>query len=232
MKILIIEDNEFLAKLLAESLAHQMYMVDIVHDGADAWMQVKWREYNLILLDLHLPDLLGIEFCKNLRSHGSLTPILVISGDSSTENIATALDAGADDYIVKPIDLIELSARIRALLRRGSKSFPIIEYQGLRLDPCLYEITYYEKPLYLTVKEFKILELLIRNPQRVFSRSSIIELAWQSEEYPGEDTVKTHIRSLRSKLKAIVPSSDLIETVYNVGYRLKASQTAGIPHHN
>lgn len=227
MKILIIEDNKLLAESLAESLLHQRYMVDIVYDGEDAWMQVKWREYNVILLDLKLPDLSGIEFCKNLRSQGSLTPILVISGNSTTENIALALDAGADDYLVKPLNLMEVSARVRALLRRGNCiSFPILEWQGLRLDPCSYEITYYEKPVYLTVKEFKILELLLRNPQRVFNRSSIIDFVWQSEDYPGEDTVKTHIRSIRSKLKAIVPTSDLIETVYNVGYRLKTSQNS------
>ncbi len=99
MKILIIEDNKLMAESLAESLVHQRYVVDIVHDGEDAWMQVKWREYNVILLDLKLPDLSGIEFCKNLRSKGSLTPILVISGNSTTENIAIALDAGADDYL-------------------------------------------------------------------------------------------------------------------------------------
>ncbi len=134
---------------------------------------------------------------------------------------------GTSAVIVKPVSLIELSARIRALLRRGDcRLLPIIEWQGLRLNPCLYEITYYEQPLCLTVKEFKILELLLRNPQRVFSRSSIIEFVWDSKDYPGEDTVKTHIRSIRSKLKAIVPTSDLIETVYNVGYRLKTSQNS------
>ncbi len=132
------------------------------------------------------------------------------------------LDAGADDYVVKPVDLGELFARIRALLRRGnSSSAPILEWESLRLDPSTYEVSYDRNPLHLTPKEYGLLEVLLRNGRRVLSRSVIIEHVWSLEAPPEEYTVKVHIRSLRQKLKAAGAPEDLIETVHGMGYRLK-----------
>jgi len=132
------------------------------------------------------------------------------------------LDAGADDYVVKPFDLQELSARIRALLRRGSEtSPPVLEWGGLSLDPATCEVTYEGQPFYPTPKEYGILQLLLRHSRRVFSRRAIVEQLWDLESPPEEETVKAHIKGLRQKLKSVGAPGDFIETVYGLGYRLK-----------
>jgi DNA-binding response OmpR family regulator len=222
MRILLVEDDVHLAEALEEVLTDQLYAVDVVTDGEAAWEQVKTIEYDLLLLDVMLPKLDGISLCRRLRSHGYSPPILLITArDTSTDKVK-GLDAGADDYIVKPIDLPELLARIRAGLRRGSVSAsPVLEWGSLQLDPSTYEVTYMEQPLRLTPKEYSILELFIRNGRRVLSRSAILEHIWSLEEPPEEETVKAHIKSLRQKLKKAGASPDLIETVHSVGYRLK-----------
>ena len=146
---------------------------------------------------------------------------MLTAKDSSTDKVM-GLDAGADDYVVKPFDLRELMARIRALLRRGNAILPpVLSWENLRLDPSNCEVTYKEKLLHLTPKEYRILELFLRNSHRVFSRSEIIEHLWSFDELPGEETVKVHIRSLRQKLKLAGAPADVIETVYGLGYRLK-----------
>lgn len=222
MRMLLVEDDVPLAEALAEALIDQRYVVDVVNDGEAAWQQVKALAYDLILLDMMLPKLDGVGLCQRLRSHGYGIPILMLTARDTTTDKVAGLDAGADDYVVKPIDLQELFARIRALLRRGnSPSSPILEWGSLHLDPSTYEVTYEEQPLHLTPKEYNLLELLLRNGRRVLSRSVIIEHLWSLEDPPEEDTVKAHIKSLRQKLKAVGAPNDLIETVHSVGYRLK-----------
>lgn len=222
MRILLVEDDARLAEALAEALTDQFYVVDVVKDGESGWNQVKAIAYDLILLDVMLPKLDGIGLCQRLRTHGHHQPILMLTArDTSTDKV-TALDAGADDYVVKPFDLQELLARIRALLRRGnSPSLPILAWGGLHLDPSTYEVTYENQPLHLTPKEYSLLELLLRNGRRVLSRAVIIERIWSSENSPEEDTVKAHIKSLRQKLRTVSAPEDFIETVHGLGYRLK-----------
>jgi DNA-binding response OmpR family regulator len=222
MRILLVEDNLRLAEALSEALTDEMYVVDVVKDGESAWDQVKAIAYDLILLDVMLPKLDGISLCQRLRNHGFSLPILMLTArDTSTDKV-NGLDAGADDYVVKPFDLQELLARIRALLRRGSSpATPILSWCGLQLNPSTYEVTYEQQPLQLTPKEFRMLELLLRNGRRVLSRAVIIENLWSSENPPEEDTVKAHIKSLRQKLKTVAAPEDLIETVHGLGYRLK-----------
>jgi DNA-binding response OmpR family regulator len=222
MRILLVEDNVRLAEALLEALTDQLYVVDAVKDGESAWDQVKAIAYDLILLDVMLPNLDGISLCQRLRHHGYHLPILMLTArDTSTDKV-NGLDAGADDYVVKPFDLQELLARIRALLRRGnSPSTPILTWGGLQLNPSTYEVTYLDALLQLTPKEFSLLELLLRNGRRVLSRSVIIESLWKSENPPEEDTVKAHIKSLRQKLRNVAAPEDLIETVHGLGYRLK-----------
>lgn len=209
-----------MAEGLADAIANQRYVVDTVADGEAAWEQIKIVEYDLIVLDVMLPKLDGISLCKRLRSHQFGMPILMLTARDTSSDKVTALDAGADDYMVKPFDLPELLARIRALLRRGESSPPILQWTSLRLDPNTYEVTYADRTLYLTPKEFSILELLMRNGRRVLSRSLIIEHIWSFDDPPSEDAVKAHIKSVRHKLKTAGAPNDLIQTVHGVGYRL------------
>ena len=221
MRILLVEDDVRLAETLAEALTDQRYVVDIATDGETAWYQAKVLEYDLMLLDVMLPELDGISLCHRLRSHGYMLPILMLTACDTLNDEINGLDVGADDYVVKPVDLQKLFARIRALLRRGSISAsPVLEWGGLCLNPSTYEVSYEKTPVHLTPKEYALLELLLRNGRRVLSRSVIIEHVWQSETSPEEHTVKVHIRGLRQKLKAAGASEDLIETVHSMGYRL------------
>ena len=174
MRILLVEDDFRLAETLAEALSDQLYTVDIAANGLLAWDYVKNLDYDLVLLDVMLPGLDGITLCQQLRSQGYLMPILMITARDTVSDKITGLDAGADDYIVKPVNLGELLARIRALLRRGgTTSQPILEWGAIKLDPSTYEVSYANKNLSLTRKEYSILELLIRNGRRVLSRSVV-----------------------------------------------------------
>ncbi|MEO0520688.1 MAG: response regulator transcription factor [Cyanobacteria bacterium P01_A01_bin.116] len=221
MRILLVEDDTRLAETLAEALNDQRYVVDIAADGETGWHQANILEYDLILLDVMLPELDGISLCARLRSHGSEVPILMLTACDTVHNEVSGLDAGADDYVVKPVDLQKLFARIRALLRRGSgNASPILEWGDLQLDPSTYEVSYALNPVRLTPKEFALLELLLRNGRRVLSRSVMLEHAWSLDSPPEEHTVKVHIRGLRQKLKAAGASATIIETVHSMGYRL------------
>jgi DNA-binding response OmpR family regulator len=222
MRILLVEDDLPLAETLAEALTDQLYVVDLAQDGEQGWDCAKAFDYDLMLLDMMLPKTDGLALCHRLRSHGYQMPVLMVTARDTISDKITGLDAGADDYIVKPVALSELFARIRALLRRGSNIVPpILKWGGLQLDPSTYEASYNDRPLRLTPKEFSLLELLLRNTRRVLSRKVIIEHLWKTEMSPDEHTVKVHIRSLRQKLKAAGTDNNFIETVYAIGYRLK-----------
>lgn len=222
MRILLVEDDLCLAETLAEALSDQRYVVDIVTDGEAGWNQAKVLDYDLMLLDVMLPELDGVRLCQRLRSHGFKMPVLLLTACDTISDKIAGLDAGADDYVVKPVELQELFARIRALLRRGNTCCtPILEWGNLRLDPSTYEVNYEHNLLHLTPKEYGLLEVLLRNGRRVLSRSVIIEHVWSLEAPPEEYTVKVHIRSLRQKLKTVGAPNDLIETVHGMGYRLK-----------
>lgn len=222
MRILIVEDDSRIAESLAEAFTDQHYVVDVASDGQAAWDFVGTLNYELILLDVMLPKLDGISLCRQIRSHGYRMPILLLTARDTTTDQVAGLDAGADDYVVKPYKLQELMARIRALLRRGSFLLPpVLEWGSLRLDPNTCDVRYEEQPVQTTPKEYRLLELFLRRGCRVFSRSAILENLWSFEEPPGEDTVKAHIKRLRQKLKVVGAPDDFIETVYGLGYRLK-----------
>jgi DNA-binding response OmpR family regulator len=224
MRILLVEDDDLLAQAVVTALTKQNYVVDVAADGETGWELVSVCNYELILLDIVLPKLDGISLCRQLRQAGYQMLILLLTAKDSKTDKIIGLDAGADDYVVKPFDFQELSARIRALLRRGNTSLPpVLEWGGLRLDPSSCEVTYADSLLHLTAKEFSILELFLRNNQRTFSRSAIVDQLWSAEKDPPEEnTIKSHIKSLRQKLKAAGANYDFIETVYGMGYRLKA----------
>jgi len=225
LKILLVEDDTNIIELLRITLAKQRYLVEVATDGQKGLELGSAIAYDLILLDVMLPKIDGINLCKQLRTQGCLTPILLLtSEDSNTKKIA-GLDAGADDYLIKPFHLEELFARIRALLRRGSDmTRPIIELGALCLDPISCQITYQGKLLPLTAKEYALLELFLRNNQRIFSQSSLLENLWSFDEAPTENAVRAHIKSLRAKLRDVGAKADLIETVYGFGYRLNTTE--------
>jgi DNA-binding response OmpR family regulator len=217
-----VEDDELVAEVLKKALIAQHYLVDLAADGQEGWELAEAFEYDLILLDLMLPKLDGLSFCKQRRAIGDRTPIVMLTGQDTSTSKVISLDTGADDYIIKPFDLQELLARIRALLRRGSSNLtPVLEWDCLRLDPSNCHVTYNEQLLHLTAKEYGLLELFLRNTQRIFSQSALLDHLWSFEEPPSENTVRAHIKSLRQKLKKAGAASDLLETVYGLGYRLK-----------
>ncbi len=223
MRILLVEDDESLAQTVAAVLSKQNYVVDIAADGEAGWELVSVCSYDLILLDVILPKLDGISLCRQLRQEGYQMPILLLTAKDTRTDKVIGLDAGADDYVVKPFDFQELSARIRALGRRGNSSLPpVLEWGSLHLDPSSCEVTYAGKVLHITAKEYSILELFLRNNQRTFSRSAIVDHLWAADvDPPEDDTIKSHIKSLRQKLKAAGAPYNFIETVYGLGYRLK-----------
>ncbi|CAD5938086.1 response regulator transcription factor [Planktothrix agardhii] len=222
MRILLVEDDERITKALAEALMDHHYVVDVVHDGQMGWEFAESAAYDVIILDVMLPGLSGIQFCQRLRQQGKSTPVLILTAKDTSADKVLGLDVGADDYVIKPFDLQELLARVRALLRRGNSALPpVLEWGSLRLDPNSCEVTYAEKLISLTPKEYGLLELFLRSPGRVLSREIILEHLWSFEDIPGDDTVKTHIKRLRQKLKIVGVPSTLIETVYGLGYRLK-----------
>lgn len=224
MRILLVDDDNALMESLAAQLIQQRYAVDIAADGDTAKTYIDLFNYDLIVLDLMLPDGDGIEFCRRFRASGYGNPLMILSAKENTEQKVKALDAGADDYVVKPFDFDELCARIRALLRRENQGLPtVLAWGALKLDPSTCETTYHDVAIRLTPKEFSLMELFLRNPSRVYSLSAIIDDLWSFEAPPGEDAVRTHIKGLRRKLKTAGAPKDLIKTVYGLGYRLNES---------
>lgn len=222
MKILVVEDDERISDAVVEYLSDSHYAVEAVYDGQSAWELLEVFNYDMILLDVMMPMMDGMTLCRKIRKKGISIPILMLTAKDTLSDKIQGLDAGADDYLIKPFELEELSARIRALLRRGaSTTAPILTWGNLSLDPSTCEVFFEEKSLPLSPKEYKLLEFFLRNGRRVFSRAQILEHLWSFEQVPEEATVKAHIRGLRQKLEAAGAPSDIIETVYGLGYRLR-----------
>jgi DNA-binding response OmpR family regulator len=221
MRILVVEDDRQLADVLNEALSDRQYTADVVGDGETAWNCLSTEQYDLVVLDVTLPKLDGISLCRRMRDRNLALPVLMLTARDTVADKINGLDAGADDYVVKPFDLQELMARIRALLRRGSALTAGLQWGKLRLNSSTYEVTYDDMALQLTPKEYALLELLVANGRRVLSRAGMIERIWSLESQPTEETVKSHIKSLRHKLRSAGAPEDLIETVHGLGYRLK-----------
>lgn len=184
------------------------------------WEYVQTGEYELVLLDVNMPGLDGVSLCEKMRSQGYVTPILLMTAKNASQDRILGLDAGADDYLTKPLDLGELNARVRALSRRREvATTAVLNVSGLVLDPISCEVSYQRKPIKLTAKEYNLLEIFLRNPARVFSRSQILDKIWTFDDPPLEESVKAHIKGLRKKLKK-AGVVDWIENVYGIGYRL------------
>jgi DNA-binding response OmpR family regulator len=226
MKILIVDDDPVTASPLLEALTAHHYLVEAATNAEYGLELAQTSHYDLAVLDLTPHHLDGIHLCQKLRHQGSQMPILLLSAKGSSADRIRGLEAGADDYVIKPYDLSELMARIRALLRRRHSTVSkVLTWEKLRLEPDTGEVTYKGELLHLTPKEYGLLELFLRHPRRIFSRSAILDHIWSSDEFPGEEAVTTQIKGLRQKLKAAGIKLNLIETVYGLGYRLKNAPT-------
>ena len=225
MKILLVEDDDALIALLTKRLSTQHHIVDAVKDGETGWIYASTFDYDTIVLDIMLPKLDGISLCKKLRGAGFTTPILLLTSQDNTTAKVQGFDAGADDYVVKPCDIAELTARVRALLRRASSNpLPLLNWGDLLLDPSSCEVTYNDRHLNLTTKEYDLLELFLRDSHRVFSNDEIIDKLWSSDDFPAEATVRSHLRRLRHKLHAAGAPNDFIGTIHGRGYYLTPPQ--------
>ena len=229
MKILIVEDDAGLAEVLEQTLSKQHYQVEVATDGEAGWDLVELYEYDLVLLDLRLPKLDGISFCRQLRSAGHTVPVLLMTAENTQASKIAGLDAGADDYVLKPLDLSELLARIRALLRRGqTEASPLLTWGMVTLNPSSCEVFCNGQRLNLTSKEYELLELLLRHQHRIFSLNTLMERLWTFEKMPSENAVRTHVKSLRRKLRQ-GGADEMIETVYGLGYRLNPEPVTPSP---
>ncbi|WP_224087214.1 response regulator [Nostoc sp. MS1] len=223
MKILLVEDDVSTATILSEVLTAEYYTVELATDGQNGLTLATLSDFDLILLDLLIPKVDGINLCRQLRAQGIQKPILLLTAKDQSADIVRGLDAGADDYVTKPYDISELLARIRALLRRGTSQLApsLLSWGNLCVNTVSAEVTYERQPISLSPKEYSLLGLFLRNPQRVFSRSDIIDRLWSLDATPTEGAVTNLIKDLRHKLKTVGMSAELLETVYGLGYRLK-----------
>jgi diguanylate cyclase (GGDEF)-like protein len=230
MKILLVEDDEATVKLLQLAFSRQQYTIDVALDGTTGWHFAESSDYDLILLDVMLPKLDGISFCRRLRAQHNNVPVLMMTARDTVSDRVLGLDAGADDYLIKPFELNELAARVRSLLRRGREtSVATLAWGDIRIDTVSGEAYHRDRPLQLSRREHAILELLLRHPKQVFTRSKIIDLLWSFDNPPGEETVTAHIKGLRRKLKTAGASPDAIENVYGQGYRLNSAMLMAEP---
>jgi DNA-binding response OmpR family regulator len=217
MRILLVEDDELLGDGLAAGLRHCGYNVDWLRDGEQARSALATEDYAALVLDLGLPRLDGMSLLRGLRAAGNAIPVLILTARDSTWDKVGGLDGGADDYLVKPVDLDELAARLRALTRRASgQSTPLLRAREVELDPAARRVRLRGEPVELSAREFAILELLMRNAGRMISRAQLESALYGWGEGVESNAVEVHIHHLRRKLGA-----DLIRTVRGVGYLLE-----------
>jgi len=220
MRILITEDETELADALARGLRQQGYAADIAYDGEEALVMAEVNNYDLIILDLNLPKIDGVEVCRRIRASGSPVGILMLTARSSLDDRVNGLDQGADDYLVKPFHFPELLARVRAILRReGETRHPILRIGDLVLDPNAIKGYFRGSEIAFTIKEFAIMEYLMRNAGRVISQEELLEHVWGEDANMFTHTVKVHINNMRKKLSA-AGAGDLISTLKGRGYLL------------
>ncbi|MBO0800079.1 MAG: response regulator transcription factor [Blastocatellia bacterium] len=226
MRILLVEDEPSAAQLLAKGLREQSYAVDIAADGETAVYRAGVNDYDLILLDLMLPRKNGFAVCRELRSAGLITPILIVTARDAVQDRIEGLDLGADDYLIKPFDFHELLARIRALLRRGPALRPaIIKIADLQIETHSHQVRRGEVDIALTAKEYSLLEYLARRTGEVVSRTDIAEHVWEEGFDPFSNLIEVYIQRLRKKIDQ-GHALKLIRTLRGEGYTLKTNGEA------
>ena len=221
MRVLLIEDDVTIARLLKEGLEDESYAVDIARDGSEGYRTAAADDYDVIILDIMLPEMNGYEVCRSLRNDGSKTPILMLTARDAERDIVEGLDTGADDYLAKPFSFDVLLARIRALLRRPNEKLEeILQVGDLKLDPSLKKVTRASQEITLTAKEYGVLEYLMRNKGEVLSKEQIISHVWDFDADVLPNNVELFIMFLRRKIDKPFKSK-LIHTVSGFGYKLE-----------
>ncbi len=221
MRLLLVEDEYDFAHALAKGLRHQGYAVDVAADGLEGWEYAEVNDYDLLILDLNLPGMDGLEVCRRVRASRPELLILMLTARSDPGERVMGLDLGADDYVVKPFHFAELTARIRALLRRDMQvRSPLLRYQDVKLDPTARVVWQGNRRLDLTCKEFGILEYLLRHVGEIVSQEALLEHVWDMRANPLTNTVRVHMNSLRRKLEDTTETPRYIETIIGQGYRM------------
>lgn len=217
-KILLVEDDADLAFMVRSMLLAERYDVDHLTNGGEAARHIRIYPYDLFILDWDLPEVTGIEICKQFRGGGGQTPIIMLTGKGSVDEKERGLDAGADDYLSKPFAMKELAARVRALLRRPAAVLPaVLTVRNLCIDPGKFRVTKDGKTVALLPKEFALLEFLMRNADQVFTSEALLARIWATESDATDEAVRTTVKRLRKKLDAD-GSQSLIRTIHGVGY--------------
>ncbi len=223
MKILLIEDEKKLSEVIKRGLELQGYTVDVVDDGAKGLTRISLHrtDYDLVVLDLMLPTMDGLEVCKQMREKEIRVPVLILSARSETETKVQLLSSGADDYLVKPFAFSELNARIHALMRRPNEVLPQVLTAGkLSLDPGTRKVAYGTRDLLLTLKEFGLLEYFMRHQDKVVNREDLLSHLWDFNYVGFSNIVDVHVKNLRRKLDG-AGAEGILETIRGVGYRLR-----------
>jgi len=223
MKILVVEDNPRFAELIAGGLRDEGYEVDVTASGHEAEELAAMDAFDLIVLDIMLPDQDGIVVCRNLRRRKIATPILMLTTLNETQDKVSGLNAGADDYLTKPFDVEELGARVRALLRRGKGSeSTLLTFADIEMDLLKRVVTRAGEPIRLTAKEFALLEYFLRHPHRVLSRTLLGERVWDMNFEDDSNVIEVYVSRLRSKIDK-GRETPLLHTVIGAGYKLSDS---------
>ena len=219
MRILVVDDDRRVASFIQTGLEQEAYAVDVLHDGSDAGEQAQSVDYDAVVLDLMLPGRSGFQVLRDVRARKPSLPVLILTAKSSIEERVAGLDGGADDYMAKPFALAELSARLRALLRRGTLRETRLSVGDLKLDSIRRVVSRGGRPIALKPKEYALLEFLMRNSDRPVTRSLIIEHVWDIHFASLSNVVEVHVNSLRHKIDRGFPFP-LIRTVRGVGYMI------------
>jgi DNA-binding response OmpR family regulator len=219
VRILVIEDDRKVARFIERGLEQEGYAVDVLHDGVDAGEQTRLADYDAVVLDLMLPGRSGAQVLRDIRARKPSLPVLILSAKDSIEERVAGLDAGADDYMAKPFALAEVSARLRALLRRGLPHETKLRVADLEMDTIRRIVTRAGRPIDLTPKEYALLEFLLRHSDRPVTRSLIVEHVWDIHFDSVSNVVEVHVNALRNKIDRGF-TLPLIQTIRGVGYIL------------
>lgn len=222
MRILLVEDDRLLGRGIVDALTHAGETIDWLQDGQLGLEALRQNSFGLVILDLGLPRLSGIEILRAIRQEGIATPVLILTARDQVEDRVAGLDAGADDYLIKPFDLAELRARIRALLRRSNgHAEPVLTWGDISVDTSTREVSREGQPINLSRREYALLIEMLNQPGRVFSKEQLTEHLYRWDEEVESNTIEVHIHHLRKKL-----GSDVIKTIRGVGYRITKQAAA------